>query len=65
MLEKKYIDPVKAKLVWNPINLIEIDLDDAKKIFNIIDSLEENDDIQSVYTNINISEDNLKKFQND
>ncbi len=64
LLEERFIEPNTAKLIWTPINLIETNLDEAKKLFNIIDSLEENDDVQNVYTNINISVENLKLLQN-
>ena len=39
--------------------------EEAKKIFYIIDALEENDDIQNVYTNIEISEKTLISLSND
>ena len=65
LLEEKFVEPNTAKLIWSPINLIETNLDEAKKLFNIIDSLEENEDVQNIYTNINVSVENLKLLQND
>ena len=64
-LERKFVEPNTAKLIWNPTNLVKINIDEAKKILNIIDSLEENEDVQNIYTNIDISDDNLKQLQND
>ncbi len=64
-LEQKFSEPKTSKLIWSAINLIEINKDEAKKIFYIIDALEENDDIQNVYTNINISENILKEISYD
>ena len=61
-LEQKFSEPKTSKLIWSALNLIEINKDEAKKIFNIIDALEENDDIQNVYTNINISENMIKEI---
>ena len=59
------MEPKTSKLIWTAVNLIEINKDEAKKIFYIIDSLEENDDIQNVYTNINISENVIKELSNE
>ena len=59
-LENKFVEPSSAKLVWNPVNLIEVDLNGAKNILDIIETLEENDDVQNIYTNVEISEANLK-----
>ena len=56
------MEPKTSKLIWTAVNLIEINKDEAKKIFYIIDLLEENDDIQNVYTNINISENVIKSL---
>ncbi len=64
-LEKKFGEPKKSKLVWIAINVIEISKEEAKKLFYIIDTLEENDDIQNVYTNIDISEKTLIELSDD
>jgi transcriptional/translational regulatory protein YebC/TACO1 len=38
-------------------NTIEVtDVDDAKKVLRIIDALEDNDDVQDVYGNFDISD---------
>ena len=64
-LEQKFGEPKTSKLLWTAINFIEINKEEAKKIFYIIDALEENDDIQNVYTNIEISEKTLISLSND
>ncbi len=64
-LEQKFGEPKTSKLVWVAINFIEINKEEAKKIFYIIDTLEENDDVQNVYTNINISEKTLGELTDD
>lgn len=61
-LEKKFCEPKKAKLIWLPENEIRVDDNIAIKILNIIEILEENDDVQSVYSNVGLSEINLKKI---
>ena len=59
------MEPKTSKLIWTAVNLIEINKDEAKKIFYIIDLLEENDDIQNVFTNINISENVIKELSDE
>ena len=41
------------------------DLDQAKKILNFIEALEELDDVQNVYSNFDISDAILKKIEED
>ena len=53
-LEKKYGEPSVAKLVWKIKNSLVADEDTAKKVITIIEQLEENDDVQNVYSNIEI-----------
>ncbi|MBP9792168.1 MAG: YebC/PmpR family DNA-binding transcriptional regulator [Rickettsiales bacterium] len=56
-LSKKYGEPEYAKITWKPQTVIEISSDEHKeKLMKIIDMLEDNDDVQDVYTNSNIDE---------
>ena len=64
-IEKKFTEPKTSKLVWTAVNFVEINKEEAKKIFYIIDALEENDDIQNIYTNINVSEKTIKELSSD
>ena len=52
-LENKFGEPLKAKLIWQVKNNIKVEESALKKILLIIDMLEENDDVQEVYTNVN------------
>ena len=48
---------LSAELIWNPQNRIEID--DSKKaeqVIKLIDFLEDDDDVKSVHSNFDISE---------
>lgn len=65
------IAPVKEALVEAGIEVedsdqdfrasveVPLDVDDAKKIMRLIDALEESDDVQNVYTNMDLSEEVL------
>ncbi len=56
-LEKKFGDPERSGLVWKPNVTAEIDAEAAEKIMKLIDSLEENDDVQAVFSNFEMSDE--------
>ena len=53
-LEKEYGEPSVAKLVWKIKNSLVLNEDAARKVITIIEQLEENDDVQNVYSNIQV-----------
>ena len=60
-LEKKFGTPSASRLDWKPTVKIEInDIETAQKFLDFIDALEEDDDVQHVYHNAEISESVLK-----
>ncbi len=61
-LEGKFGEPRKSKLVWRPQNTISVDDETGEKILRLISSLEENDDVQNVYANFEISEALMTKL---
>ena len=46
-----------ADLVMVPQQSVELDQSDAKKVLNLIEILEDNDDVQDVYSNFDISDE--------
>jgi len=55
-LEDAGIAYENAKMDLIPENFIELEADDARKVIKLIDALESNDDIQAVFSNMEISE---------
>lgn len=56
-LEKKFGEPASAKIIWKPNLYHEIDNQDKiNSVIRLIDALEELDDVQSVWTNLQFSE---------
>ena len=55
-LEAKFGEPLKAKLVWRPQNTIAVDDEAGEKIIRLMDALEDNDDVQNVYANFDLSD---------
>ena len=58
----RYGEPENAGLEWTPLNTVEINEDQAATLFKMIDTLEDNDDVQSVSTNFEVSEDVMRKL---
>jgi YebC/PmpR family DNA-binding regulatory protein len=63
-LEAKFGEPRKASLVWRPQNTIAVDDESGEKILKLVSALEENDDVQNVYANFEISDALMAKLQN-
>ncbi len=62
-LEAKFSEPKSAKLVWVPKNLIAVArAEDAKKLFRLIDILDDNDDVQNIYANYDIADDIMEEI---
>ncbi len=55
-LEGKLGEPRKAVLGWKPQNTILVDDEAGEKILKLIGNLEDNDDVQTVYANFEISD---------
>jgi YebC/PmpR family DNA-binding regulatory protein len=55
-LEAKFGEPRKSALVWKPQNTIAISDEQGEKVLNLLESLNENDDVQNVYANFEISD---------
>ena len=56
-LEHQFGEPEKSELLWKAKNPIKLASDIEKKILSLIELLEENDDIQRVFSNINLNQE--------
>ncbi len=63
-LEKLNIEITKSELQRIPKNLIKINVEQSKKVFKLLDLLEENNDVQQVFHNMEITEEMLKTLEN-
>ena len=61
-LAKKFGEPAAARLEWRPKTRIAVDGAAAESLLKLIEILEDNDDIQSVYANFDMSEDLIEKL---
>ncbi|MFG1418733.1 YebC/PmpR family DNA-binding transcriptional regulator [Xanthobacter sp. V0B-10] len=61
-LETKFGEPRKAGLVWRPQNTVAVDDETAEKLLRLVENLEDNDDVQTVTANFELSEAMLAKL---
>ncbi|MGB6541777.1 MAG: YebC/PmpR family DNA-binding transcriptional regulator [Xanthobacteraceae bacterium] len=55
-LEGKFGEPHKASLVWRPQNTVALDDEQSERLLKLIENLNEQDDVQNVYANFEISD---------
>jgi YebC/PmpR family DNA-binding regulatory protein len=56
-LIEKFGDPKSSRLDWKAKDATDLDLEKAQKVMKLVDVLEDNDDVQTVYGNYEISDD--------
>lgn len=61
-LEAKFGEPRKSGLVWRPQNSVPVPDEDGEKILRLIETLEDNDDVQNVYANFEVSDSLMAKM---
>jgi YebC/PmpR family DNA-binding regulatory protein len=61
-LEDKLGEPESVRAIWKPNLTSEVDEDNAQSILKLIAALEDDDDVQNVFANFEVSEDVLKKL---
>lgn len=64
-LEAKYGEPERQGLIWQPNVQSELDEEGARAIMDLIDTLEDNDDVQKVTTNMDVSDEVMAKLAED
>jgi VCBS repeat-containing protein len=47
----------EAKLIWKPQNRTEVDLEAAQKLMRLLETIEDDDDVQSVTANFDVPDD--------
>jgi YebC/PmpR family DNA-binding regulatory protein len=61
-LEKKFGEPQSAKLTWKPQTLVPVTGEAAQNLVKLLDMLDDDDDVQNVIGNYDISEAELQKL---
>ncbi len=61
-LAKKFGDPASAKFVWRTEVAIPVEGDNAEALMKLLDQLEDLDDVQDVYSNEDISDEEMARL---
>ena len=61
-IEKQFDAPEEAALIWQPQNSIAVEEANASTLLKLYDALDENDDVQSVFANFEISDEIITKL---
>ena len=51
-LEEKGINTISAELEWVPTTTVSLPEDQAEDVFKLVDKLEQDDDVQKVFHNL-------------
>ena len=61
-LEKALGEPAGAKLAWRPNVEVTLNEKDAQTLLNLIDTLDDNDDVQTVWGNYDVPDEIMEKL---
>jgi transcriptional/translational regulatory protein YebC/TACO1 len=61
-LEASLGEADSAKLAWKPQTVVEVDEANAATLIKLIDTLEDDDDVQTVWGNYDISDEVMEKL---
>jgi YebC/PmpR family DNA-binding regulatory protein len=61
-LSAKLGEAETVKVVWKPQTVTPVDEEAAQSLMKLIDSLDEDDDVQNVFTNFEVSDEVMKKL---
>ena len=54
-LEKKIINFISTGIEWVPLNVVEISEEKKKELISFFETLENDDDVQNIYSNVKFS----------
>jgi len=61
-IEKKVQEFISSGIEWVPLNKIALDKEKTKSVLNFLEALEDNDDVQHVYANLEIDNNLAEKI---
>ena len=53
-LEKIIVNFISTEIEWVPLNSVEVNKDNKDSVVDFLETLEEDDDVQNVYSNVNL-----------
>ena len=61
-LEQRFGAARSTKVVWRPKTTTPVGSDDAATVLKLIDALDDDDDVQNVYANVEISDEDMERL---
>ena len=61
-VEEQFGPPQDARIGWKPINTVSLDENSAGTMIKLLDALDDNDDVQAVFSNMDIDEAIMEKI---
>ncbi len=61
-LEEKLGEAESAKLAWRPQTMVDVGEGDAETLFKLIDALDDDDDVQTVWGNYEVSDEVMERL---
>jgi YebC/PmpR family DNA-binding regulatory protein len=61
-LEKKYGAPLSSGIIWKPMNTVAVTQEQAKDLMELIETLEDSDDVQNVFSNFEVDDAVMEKL---
>ncbi len=61
-LEARFGEPESANIVWKPQSTVDVSGDQAAALLKLLSSLEDSDDVQSVFANFEIAEAEMERL---
>jgi YebC/PmpR family DNA-binding regulatory protein len=61
-LEASLGEPEAARLIWKPQLTVEVGEDQARTLFKLLDVLDDDDDVQHVFANFDVSDDVMERL---
>lgn len=62
VMEEKFGEPTSTRLVWKPQTNVELDDEKGEKMFKMLEALEDQDDVQNIYANFEVSDALMEKL---
>ena len=54
-MEKKIVNFISTEIEWVPLNIVEISEEKKKELISFFETLENDDDVQNIYSNVKFS----------
>ena len=61
-LSEKFGDAATVKVIWKPQTMSPVDQEKAESLMKLVDALDEDDDVQVVFSNADIPDDVMEKL---